>query len=134
MCDFKCEKECGIKMCQNSSLVKSPTIEISIEKLVKRYLSNEYTQAICCGGLEPFDTFEDLIGFIKAIRTAKCMDDIVVYTGYYKEEIEEKIKELIKYPNIIIKFGRYIPNEEKHYDDILGIELASNNQYAERIS
>ena len=40
----------------------------------------------------------------------------------------------MKWENIIIKFGRYIPNQEKHYDDVLGIELASDNQYAEVIS
>lgn len=61
-------------------------------------------------------------------------DDIVIYTGYYKEEIKEYIDKLRVYPNIIIKFGRYIPNQEKHYEEELGIYLASDNQYAERIS
>jgi len=36
--------------------------------------------------------------------------------------------------NIIIKYGRFIPDKEKHYDEVLGIYLASDNQYAERIS
>lgn len=58
----------------------------------------------------------------------------MVYTGYYKEEILEEIEQLKQYSNIIIKFGRYIPNEKKHYDEILGIDLASSNQYAEKIS
>lgn len=133
-CTFKCEKECGIKMCQNAPLATSPTIEIDIKKIVKRYLSNEYSQAIVAGGLEPFDTFDDLIEFIKEIRSNNCLDDIVIYTGYYKDEVSEKIKQLKQYPNIIVKFGRYIPNDKKHYDEILGIELASMNQYAERIS
>ena len=38
------------------------------------------------------------------------------------------------FKNIIIKFGRYIPNQQAHYDDILGVNLASNNQYAIKIS
>lgn len=42
-CTFKCEKECGIKMCQNASLAISPTIEVSIKKIVERYLLNEYS-------------------------------------------------------------------------------------------
>lgn len=33
-----------------------------------------------------------------------------------------------------LKFGRYIPNQTPHYDSILGVNLASDNQYAERIS
>ena len=41
---------------------------------------------------------------------------------------------LKKYKNIIIKFGRYIPNRPKKYDNILGIDLVSDNQYAEVIS
>ena len=38
----------------------------------------------------------------------------------------EKLKE---FPNIVIKFGRYIPNHEKHYDEVLGIYLVSNNPF-----
>ena len=30
---------------------------------------------------------------------------------------------------IIVKFGRFRPNQEKHFDEVLGIYLASNNQY-----
>jgi hypothetical protein len=42
--------------------------------------------------------------------------------------------ELSACPNIIIKYGRFIPNHQPHYDEILGVKLASDNQYAERIS
>ena len=41
---------------------------------------------------------------------------------------------LLKYKNIIIKFGRYIPNSENKYDEILGVTLASQNQYAKRVT
>ena len=64
----------------------------------------------------------------------ESQDDIVIYTGYKKEEIPHIVKQLMNYPNIIIKFGRFIPDEQYHYDDILGVNLASMNQYAERIS
>ena len=59
---------------------------------------------------------------------------MAIYTGYYKNEIQDQIDVLKLYPNIIVKFGRYIPNQSPHYDKILGVELASNNQYAEKIS
>ena len=49
---------------------------------------------------------------------------------YHTDEIEE----LERCENIIVKYGRYIPDQEKHYDEVLGVYLASNNQYAERIS
>ena len=84
-------------------------------------------------GLEPFDSWNDLKSFIHELREY-CNDDIVIYTGYDKNEVIEKINELSKYTNIIVKFGRYVPNQKKHFDDLLGLYLASNNQYAEKIS
>ena len=51
-----------------------------------------------------------------------------------KEEIDGEIHFLMSMPNIIVKFGRYIPNQQSRKDEILGVVLASPNQYAERIS
>ena len=84
-------------------------------------------------GLEPFDSYYELVKLIETIRR-KCDDDIVIYTGYNKNELSEKIEYLSTYQNIVIKFGRYVPNNEKHFDDVLGVYLASDNQYAEEIS
>ena len=83
--------------------------------------------------LEPFDSCNDLKEFVQKLIEHNNAN-IVIYTGYNKDEVIKYIKELSVYPNIIVKFGRYIPNQEKHYDDVLGVYLASNNQYAERIS
>ena len=128
-----CTFKCGEDYCQNSPLTKSPIIEISIDDLVNRYNNNPITEAVVMQGLEPFDSWSDLKEFVKKLREYNN-DDIVIYTGYNKDEVIKYVKELSVYPNIIVKFGRYIPNQEKHYDDVLGVYLASNNQYAERIS
>ena len=128
-CTFKCGKD----YCQNSSLAKTPIIEISIDDLVNRYINNPITEAVVMQGLEPFDSWNDLKEFVQKLREYSN-DDIVIYTGYNRDEVIEYIRELSVYPNIIVKFGRYIPNQEKHYDDVLEVYLASNNQYAERIS
>lgn len=135
-CTFKCEKECGCKgMCQNNALVTAPDIEISVDALVKRYIDNPITHAVICAGLEPFDSFEDLFRVIVHLRAKGCNDDVVIYTGYYKNEIpEEYLERLSLVSNIIIKWGRFIPNQQSHFDKVLGIGLASDNQYAERIS
>lgn len=135
-CDFKCDKECGKPICQNSSLIKMPNIEIEEEYIIDRYLKNPITEAIICQGLEPLDTMVMLLLFIRIFRKFSN-DDIVIYTGYNKEE--ERSQDLIEfikknqYKNIIIKYGRYIPNQTPHYDEILGVKLASDNQYAERL-
>ena len=132
-CSFKCDKEFGSCICQNSSLANSPSIEVSEKEIAERYISNPITSSIVCGGLEPFDTFEELINLITEIRNLTD-DDIVIYTGYKYEEIKDKINILKKFYNIIIKFGRYIPNSSKKYDDVLGIYLSSENQYALRLN
>jgi organic radical activating enzyme len=131
-CTFKCDKEAGCQVCQNSDLANSPIIEMNNDEIIKRYLDNPITEAVVIGGLEPFDTFEELYQFIKDFRR-KSNDDIIIYTGYYPEEISEKIRQLSLFLNIIIKFGRFIPNQKPHYDIVLGIELASDNQEAIRM-
>lgn len=133
-CSFKCDYECGEQVCQNSKLANSKSIEISKEELCDRYLKNPLTSAIVLGGLEPFDSKFDLISFIDYFRRqCNCKDDIVIYTGYYPEEIKVILTDLKKYDNIIIKFGRFIPNKNKKYDELLGVNLSSENQYAKRI-
>ena len=128
-----CTFKCGTEYCQNSPLSKAKDIEIDITDIVIRYLNNPITESVVMQGLEPFDSWDDLIEFVKQLRESTD-DDIVIYTGYYKEEIADKIALLSKYKNIIIKYGRYIPDPKKHYDEVLEVYLASSNQYAERIS
>jgi hypothetical protein len=132
-CSWKCEKECGKKVCQNGTLATTPNVSIDVQTIVNRYINNPITSAIVCGGLDPMDSWDDLLCLVKQLRE-KCDDDIVIYTGYYKNEIQSYINELKQFKNIIIKFGRFIPNQESHYDEVLGIYLASDNQDAEKIS
>ena len=81
------------------------------------------------------DSFAELILFISKLRYMGIDDDVVIYTGYTKEElIEAQYLEPLKgLGNIVIKYGRYLPNNKPHYDDVLGVNLASDNQYAERL-
>lgn len=134
-CDFKCDKECGQQVCQNSPLAKAPTIEYYDYNIIKAYDEDELSQAVVFQGLEPLDNrfFQELLDFIDKFRDGRD-DDIVIYTGFKEEEIGSKIDILKNHKNIIIKFGRFIPNQEFHFDETLGVNLASPNQYARRIS
>lgn len=132
-CNWKCEKDCGKRVCQNSTLATMPTTIYDTKDIIREYIANKITSAIVCAGLEPFDSWEDLYNLISCARN-ETDDDIVIYTGYTKEELKDKIPLLYHFKNIIIKFGRYIPNQVKHHDKILGMYLASDNQYAERIN
>ena len=134
-CSLKCDKECGQSVCQNSPLLQEPIIDIDCNDLILRYIYNPITEAIVMQGMEPMDSFGELHNFLIWFKHQyHCMDDVVIYTGYNKDEITEYINVLKLFPNIIIKYGRYIPNQESHYDPILGVYLASDNQYAEKIS
>ena len=132
-CTFKCDRECGEEVCQNSPLAKQPNIEVEIKDIMKRYMENPITEAVVIGGLEPFDDFEDLWYLIEILRR-HTLDDIVIYSGYTEQELYLYTGRLSKFPNIIIKFGRFIPHSSPRFDEILGIELQSDNQYAKVIS
>ena len=131
-CSFKCGESC-----QNKHLVSMPDIEVPVESIVQRYVRNPFTSAVVLQGLEPLDTLEDVFAFISAFRDASN-DDIVVFTGY--EERDVPVQEFIqfvkqnKYQNIILKVGGYIEKLPSVYSHKLGVELASNNQYAFEIN
>ena len=134
-CDFKCDKLNDCQVCQNSSLIKEPTIEISLKTIWELYKQNPLTKGFCLQGLEPLDSIDDVLNFIKYIRGNNfCDDPIIIYTGYNKEEVTKFIYQITDFDNIIIKWGRFIKGQNLHYDRILGINLASDNQYAEKIT
>ncbi len=135
VCDFKCDRENGANCCQNSSLSNQASVCVADELIVERYIGNPITKAVVIAGLEPFDQHDEVLAFIKKLRVDyHCDDAIIIYTGYYKNEILSQISELQQFKNIIIKYGRYIPNHKRHFDEVLGVYLASDNQYAEYIS
>lgn len=135
-CDFKCMKELkvDIGICQNMRIVRLPDKRISISNIYRRYMSNPITNSVVIGGLEPMLQFKEVLSLIHYFRIQGCNDDFVIYTGYYPYEIEDKVKELKSFNNIIIKYGRFMPDLDSRYDNILGISLSSKNQHAEKIS
>lgn len=136
-CGGKCCLEAGIplEVCQNDGWRKSAPVEIPDEELCKRYLNNPITSAMIFGGLEPMEQIKEVVGLIETLRRKyKCGDAVVIYTGYYPNEIKPEISALSQLRNIVVKYGRFIPNSRHRFDEVLGVELSSENQYAERIS
>lgn len=134
-CSFKCDKECGKNVCQNSSLANAEAVDISVSKLVSRYVSNPISKSVVMQGLEPFDSFEDLLQFVQEFSKSSN-DDIVIYTGYTEDEVKDKVEilsKLIDKNKLIVKYGRFIPDDEERFDPVLGVKLKSTNQYAKVI-
>lgn len=135
-CDWKCCKEADMPttVCQNYNINSDDNISVKISDIYKRYISNPISKAIVIGGLEPLKQSDDLLDLIQYFRQKKCFDDIVIYTGYNENEISDFIL-LIKerFTNIYIKFGRFVPDQQIHYDEILGVNLSSDNQKGVKI-
>lgn len=128
----KCTFKCGADVCQNYPQRNKPQVQMEDYEIVDRYMNNPFTNSIVISGLEPFDDPIDLTALVNAFRE-RTEDDIVIYTGYTEDEVKEHVEYLVKrcgIKNMIIKYGRYIPGNEPHYDEVLGVRLASPNQYA----
>lgn len=134
-CDWKCcnDLNLDVSICQNSKLAESEIKSIPIKHLFDRYMKNPITKSIVFGGLEPLIQMDELLVFIEYFRNHGCYDDIIIYSGYDEYEIPIQIAELSRFENIIVKFGRYIPDSRPIFDKVLGKELVSENQYAKRI-
>lgn len=135
-CGGKCCIEAGVPLsvCQNDEWRTIEPTYIDDTELCRRYLQNSITKVIVFGGLEPFEQFSEMCNFLATLRNDfKCNDDVVIYTGYYPGELASELELLKYYGNIVVKFGRFVPNAQRRYDPVLGVELASDNQYAERI-
>lgn len=135
-CTFKCEKECEEAFCQNSELAAAPQQTVLVNDLLRQYKNNPITEAIVLQGLEPLDSLLDIYIVAANLRDFKIQDDFIIYTGYKKSEVSDELLQTITSMipgHLIIKWGRYVPNQTPHYDPVLGVKLASDNQYAEVI-
>lgn len=134
-CNGKCAAEgrFSIDMCINDVWRKTPNVRVDDDVIIRRYLRNPITSAVVFGLLEPMEQFDEVYAFVEKLRiNYQCDDDVVIYTGYTEKECQEAgwIEKLSGFHNIVIKFGRFIPNHAAHFDEVLGVKLASDNQYA----
>lgn len=135
-CDFKCCLEQGIDVCtcQNSSWAREPDHNYTPKEILDRYNDNLISKAIVFAGLEPLINIEEVVETIDFLVKNKVDADIVVYTGYREDEeqvisFRKKLKEK-EISGVILKVGRFVFNDKSHKDKILGMTLASRNQYA----
>lgn len=140
-----CSGKCGPE-CQNISLirgeVKTSYITATADDISDLYYNLKTHEAVVMAGLEPFDSFDDVLSIVESLCKLDKPCDIVIYTGYNKEEYEERFqKDLLKvfksatadrscYKKLIVKIGRYDSNnKQKWHSNILGVDLATKNQY-----
>lgn len=129
-CDWKCCIEAGISkdICQNHKIANQREVNLPFEKALNM-VKFSITDSIIFGGLEPILQAEEVCSLIEYLRNKGITKDILIYTGYYIEEIEESVLQRLKNCHVILKCGRFKPDRPKKFDEILGITLASDNQY-----
>lgn len=135
-CDWKCCTEQGVDIgvCQNAPLATQEIMDAPVEVLYNLYHNNDITKAVVLGGLEPILQADEILDLIRYFRLKGENCPFVIYTGYYPDEIQSDImEELRALGNVIVKFGRYIQDSNPRYDSVLGITLASENQFAREL-
>ena len=120
-CSFKCDKDSGCQVCQNSALANEPVIDVPIETIINQYLINPLSNTFICGGLEPFDSPADLLELLQEFRE-KSDDAIVIYTGYTEFEVQKLVNfdQFKALGNLYIKYGRFKPNQNRILMSYLG--------------
>lgn len=143
-----CSGKCG-EECQNKDLRKKEIKEFNTEDIIKFYQSLDTHNAVVCGGLEPWDSSEELKQLVKDFAIASFVKpvDFVIYTGYdnlckryFNDVYCETGKDFFDLlqtwtiyanpgSNLIIKQGKYDINRKfPWHSDLLGVDLATNNQ------
>lgn len=120
-CTWKCKNCCNIHYKDYKDFYKR-----TIWEIINDYDRNKLVSTLILSGLEPFDNFDIMLSLIHWFRVF-FEDDIVIYSGYELKEIEEYIKPLSSY-NVLVKYGRYMPNKNHIYNEDLELYLSSDNQ------
>lgn len=131
-CTWKCNG------CKHAHLSLLETKDYPDDIILKRFNTNPRTKAIVIGGLEPFDSEDELHSFIFSARKFFEPGDrpvLVISTGYYLDELKKSHhwcwieSEIVQYGNAIIKCGRSELGEKPFFNPILGVYLDGINQY-----
>lgn len=126
-----CSFKCGREICQNRTSADLPIINVDVEDLIRDFGRNSITKAVILSGLEPLDSLDDVLLFLHKFGQEHASSKVVIYTGYTEEESSHMIGLCLKYhPNLVVKYGRYLPGHKPHHDEVLGVMLASDNQKA----
>lgn len=132
-----CSGKCG-EECQNKHLMGTTPTGYKNTDIINLYIDLPSHGAVVFAGLEPWDSFSEMKQLVKDFVSQYKAIDIVIYTGYEYNEIENQIQELVDCfkanvansdDNLIIKYGMYDVNKKEYWkSNILGVNLATTNQ------
>ena len=137
-CDWKCCPD-NPYVCQNHPVAKLPVTEIPDDEILDAYLTDPITKAIVIAGLEPLLQIHEVCRLIRRAVERGVQTTFVIYTGYTKCEVQrlgffDELKGIGSGVQIVMKYGRYVPGQQPHFDEALSVDLASDNQYGESLT
>lgn len=114
--------------CFNQYLRNEPTLTAPAFVIMQAVKSNPFHQGIILGGLEWTEQPQEMIELIVSAKRYEL--EVMLYTHYTKEEFLTMFP-VLRQSGIYVKFGEFKIGEESH--DSMGVTLASNNQYIEKL-
>lgn len=136
-----CTGKCGDE-CQNRHLRGIyPSLNVTASDIYRLYSNLKTHKAVVMAGLEPLDSFNDVLDIVEEFFSRIKPVDIVIFTGYnydeYKEQFEEKLIQIVKGAKrpegkkLIVKIGRYdnVNYPGSWFCKTLGVNLATKNQF-----
>ncbi len=85
--------------------IQEESYKINLNSLVEK-IKRYPTKAITISGGEPFEQYEALLFLVKELK-AFCFDDILVYTGYSYDKINQEFYEIFDYISALVD-GKFI--------------------------
>ena len=73
-------------------------------------LSKDYIEGLTLSGGDPICSYKDVLKLVIEVKEKFKKKDIWLFTGFTKEELEEKYKEILEYIDVLVD-GKYIDKE-----------------------
>ena len=74
-------------------------------------LSNDYIKGLTLSGGDPICSYEDVLNLVIDIKNNFKDKDIWLFTGFTKEEMDERYSEILKYIDVLVD-GEFIEEEK----------------------
>lgn len=130
ICAITCHINC--KGCFNSSIKEASVLYGRADELITTVEKNPFNEGVILAGLEWSEQPKELMRLVK--EASKRSMKIMVYTGYDLDVFLKRVPEILLYPEVYVKYGRYDENQLSLTHKVYGVQLASKNQNIELIS
>jgi len=124
-CNYNCPG------CFHKDIEDSQVKHIDADEFLDSILDDPFSEGVILAGREWTEQYDEMIYLIDGAYRRSL--EIILYTHYTRQDIEEYYPELLKYSGMYIKCGEYDENKLVPNNVHYGVPLASSNQEIIRI-